>query len=92
MKKKKYTGKKSNIREQNTIASGGVVGDYESTAGNIGNKDTYAEGDARIPTFFASASGEPIIQTRKGPKKGNKKIKKEGFNQLYVQIIKHFTD
>lgn len=92
MKKSKYNKKKSNIKEQNVVAPGGVVGDYESTGGNIGNEDSYATGDARVPSIFTGVSGKPIIQTRKGPKTGNVTIKKERFNQIYGQIIKQFTD
>ncbi len=87
--------KNTKFNEQNTISSGAVLGDYESTGGSIGNKDSYAEGDARVASIFAGASGKPVIQTRFGPKSGKKKSKKtknEGFNSLYEDIIKKLTN
>lgn len=63
------------LQEDNVAGSGGAFGDTSSTGGMFpGGSDSYAPGDARIPTFLGNKSKK---RRKKRKKRRGKKTKKE---------------
>lgn len=63
------------LNEDNVAGPGGAFGDTSSTGGMFpGGSDSYAPGDARIPTFLGSKSTK---RRKKRKKRRSKKTKKE---------------
>ena len=63
------------LQEDNVAGSGGAFGDTSSACGMFpGGSDSYAPGDARIPTFLGSKLKK---RRKKRKKKRGKKTKKE---------------
>tara|TARA_B110000495_G_scaffold123403_1_gene107300 strand:+ start:11702 stop:11965 length:264 start_codon:yes stop_codon:yes gene_type:complete len=62
------------LLEDNVASTGGALGSYTSTGGSFpGGADTYAPGDARIPSILGGSSKKPKSRKSKKGKKGPKK-------------------
>jgi hypothetical protein len=59
---------KSYFQEMNMAGPGGVFGGFESTGGAVGNIDSYAKGDSRVPKVLGMYTRSGKLRARKKKK------------------------
>ena len=69
------------INEDNVAGAGGVFGDTGSVSMFPGGSDSYAPGDARIPTFIGS---KPKKKRKKRKKRKGRKSKKSRASETFT--------